>query len=410
MEPILVFGIILFAGFIFGEIASHLKLPKVTGYIIAGILLNPKLAKMIPQHFLDNSAVITEISLAFITFSVGGTLLIPKIRKSGKKIILITLFESELAFLSVAVGFCLLSPIFIHIPAASWATVYIPLSLILGALAAPTDPSSTLAVEHEYHAKGEVTSMIMGVAAFDDIVAIVNYSVAVAIVGILAMNTPFKFDSLFFVIASIAGAILLGVIFGIIMNVITRIISQETEGVLIVVIFSLLALCFSMANVLQVDKLLATMTMGATVVNYNVKQEMIFKMLERYTEELIFVLFFTLSSMHLDFSVLAANYFLIIIFVVLRGIGKVGGAVLGAKIAKSSAKVQKYTAGGLIPQGGIVIGLALLVKQNQGITAIADIILNTIIGATIIHELIGPVCAKLALRKAGELTEKKPTD
>ena len=147
------------------------------------------------------------------------------------------------------------------------------------------------------------------------------------------------------------------------------------------------------------------MAMGAFVVNFNKMREKIFKILERYTEELIFVLFFTISAMHLKFSVLSTSYILILFFVLFRTIGKVAGSKLGAHLAKSSTNVKKYVAGGLIPQGGIVIGLALLLKQNNSFDQIADIIISVIIGATIIHELVGPVIAKISLKKAGEIKE-----
>jgi Kef-type K+ transport system membrane component KefB len=144
--------------------------------------------------------------------------------------------------------------------------------------------------------------------------------------------------------------------------------------------------------------------MGIMVVNRNIKKEKIFKILERYTEELIFVLFFTISAMHLDFSVLTSNYLLIVIFIIFRSAGKFSGTILGGKISKSSPAIQKFTAGGLLPQGGIVIGLALVIKQNPSFGSISDIILNVIIGATIIHEIIGPIASKIALKKAGEIS------
>jgi len=145
--------------------------------------------------------------------------------------------------------------------------------------------------------------------------------------------------------------------------------------------------------------------MGTIVVNYNPKREQIFQVLERYTEQLIFILFFTLSGMHLNFSVLSTYLFLMLFFVLFRAIGKVSGTMLGANLSKSSALVKRYTAGGLIPQGGIVIGLALLIKQNHAFDAISDIIISVIVGATIVHEIIGPVLAKTMLKKAGELEE-----
>jgi len=408
MESLLVVGIIIFTGFILGEILSKIKLPKVTGYILAGVLLNPQLFHIIPTDFTNHTDVITNIALSFITFSVGGTLLYKRIKKLGKGIVFITLFEAEIAFLVVFLGLLVLTPFFLPITGATWFTVFIPLALLLGSLASPTDPSATLAVAHEYKAKGDVSSTIMGVAAFDDALGIINYSLAISIAGILVLNESFSIaSSLIHPLIVIIGAILLGLAIGFVFNVVTRVLKKETEGAFIVIILCFLLLCYGIASVLGVDELLATMTMGAFVVNFNPMREKIFKILERYTEELIFVLFFTLSGMHLNFSVLSTSYLLIIFFVLFRTMGKITGTVLGASLAQSSRTIRKYTAGGLIPQGGIVIGLALLIKQNDAFDAISDIIIGIIIGATIIHELIGPVVSKTVLTKAGEIDHER---
>lgn len=407
MEPILIIGIIIFTGFAGGELCAHFGLPKVTGYILAGLILNPDLTHLIPKSFVAHTTLVTNIALSFITFSVGGTLFFPKIRSMGKSIILITLFEAEFAFLFVVLSFILLAPLVISGPEVPLTSFLIPLSLLLAALASPTDPSATLAVEHEYHAKGEVTSTIMGVAAFDDIFGIVNFSIAVSIAGICITHQPMGIYSIASPLIIISGSIILGCLFGVLLNIFTRIFDKRTEGGLITLIIGLLALCFGLSEVLGLDKLLPTMTMGIIVVNFNLKREEIFKILERYTEELIFVLFFTISAMHLNFSVLISNYLLILIFIIFRTMGKFSGTIVGGKISKGSPSVQKYTAFGLIPQGGIVIGLALVIRQNNAFASISDIILNVIIGTTIVHEIIGPVLSKFALKKAGEITFKK---
>lgn len=407
MQPILIIGIIIFSGFVVGELCTRLGLPKVTGYILAGLILNPNLTHFIPESFIGHTTLVINIALSFITFSVGGTLLFSKIRSLGKSIILITVFEAEFAFLLVAIFFFLLGPVVVSSPEITLVSFFIPLSILLASLASPTDPSATLAVEHEYRAKGEVTSTIMGVAAFDDIFGIINFSLAVSIAGICILHQPFGIYSITQSFFKIFGAIIIGSLFGFFLNILNQIIKKETEGVLITIIIGLLALCCGIAGVLGVDVLLSTMTMGIFVVNFNIKREKIFKILERYTEELIFVLFFTISAMHLNFLVLVTNYLLILFFVVFRSMGKFIGTIIGGKISNSTSAVQKFTTGGLIPQGGIVIGLALVVKQNPAFNSISDIIINVIIGATIIHEILGPVICKFALERAGEITSNK---
>jgi len=344
------------------------------------------------------------MALAFITFSVGGTVFLPRVRELGRSIALITLFEAEFAFLAVVIGFAALTPLLMHGAGLPWAAAILPMSLLAGSLASPTDPSATLAVAHEYRARGDVSSTIMGVAAFDDALGIINYSIAVAAATALARHAGFRVgSSLLAPLMSIAGAAAVGVAFGFVLNGAVRLFGRETEGYLIVPILGLLAACFGVARLVHVDELLATMTMGITVVNTYRQRVRIFGVLERYTEQLIFVLFFTLSGMHLKFSALFAAWGLVLLFVVMRALGKLSGTALGSLLGRAPSSVRKYAGGGLIPQGGIVIGLALLMKQNTALDAFSDTLISLVIGTAVIHELVGPILAKRALQKAGEL-------
>ncbi len=404
MESILIVGIILFAGFLLGELAKFINLPKVTGYIISGILLNPSICHIIPVDFPAHTNLITNIALAFIAFSVGGTLSYPKIKKLGNVILSLTFWEAEFAFLTVAFIFIIAARYFLNIPGASFINVFVPFGLLTASLAVPTDPSATLAVMHEYKAKGDVSSTIMGIAAFDDILGIINYSLAVVVATVLISHTPLTANTVVIKpLIMIGGAFLLGIIFGIIFNVITKLIKRETEGMFIVLIFGLLSLCFGTASLLKIDELLALVSMGCVVVNFNHAHVKIFTMLERYTEELIFVLFFTISGMHLNFSVISENWMLIVLFILFRTIGKYLGVMTGSHLSHASFKIRKYVTGGLIPQGGIVIGLALLTQQEVIFSSFSNILINIIIGATVFHELLGPVAAKISLLKAGEI-------
>jgi len=402
-NPLLILGVLLFVGYVFGEVAEKVRLPKVTGYILAGICLNPRWLHLISERFAEHTGIVTDVSLAFITFEVGGSLVYSRIRKLGRVIVAITVLEAECALLFVGAGFALLLPVMgvAGLPAAAW----LPLAILLGTLASPTDPTATLAVAHEYKAKGQVASTIMGVAALDDVFGIVNYSVGVAVaLLLLRAGGAGLAGSLGAAGLEIVGGIGVGAAFGFAFIAITRLTGRESEGDLIVLVFALLGLCFGVARALGVDELLGTMTMGAVVANFCPLEKTVFRILARYTEELIFVFFFTLSGMHLDFSVLSRSLGLVALFVALRAAGKLFGAFAGASLASAPRKVKHYAALGLIPQGGIVIGLALLVKANPAFAGWSDVLVGVVIGATVLHELIGPILSRAALKMAGEIS------
>jgi len=114
-------------------------------------------------------------------------------------------------------------------------------------------------------------------------------------------------------------------------------------------------------------------------------------------------MFFTISGMFLDFSVLSETAVIVGLYTVFRLAGKFSGTMIGAHISGASAPIKKYTALGLIPSGGIIVGLALMLKGYPDYNQISGIIINTVIGATVIHELAGPLFVKIALTKTGEI-------
>jgi Kef-type K+ transport system membrane component KefB len=400
----LVVGTLLAVGLLLGRVARWLGLPKVTGYIVGGMLLNPQVTHLIPEDFTRHTDLVMNVCLSLITFAVGGSLLAARIRSLGKTIVTITLFEAEGAALCVAFGMVAAFSVFEGFVPQAWVGAVIPMSVIMGALAAPTDPSATLAVTHEFHAKGRVTSTIMGVAGMDDVLGIINYSVATNIAYALLLHTSLNVSSsLLYPFVTIAGGIVTGAVFGSLMNLITAKVELETEGTLIVVILALLCLCFGAARLLGVDELLATMSMGIVVVNFHRDYKRVFALLERYTEELVFAFFFTLSGMSLNVGTLLRTLPLVALFVVLRALGKLSGAVVGAAVSGAPSRVGKLTSLGLIPQGGIVIGLALLLRAKEAFAPVAPTLIAIVIGATVIHELVGPILATLSLRRAGEI-------
>lgn len=397
MDTTLIIGIILLGALIGGELAHAIKLPKITGYILAGIALNPRLVPIIPRDFTDHTEFITNLALAFITFSVGGSLLFPHLKRLGRSILWIALGEAQTAMLVVGTG------IFVAGWLMGWPAPAL-LALLLAPLATPTDPSATLAVAHEYRARGDVTTTIMGVAALDDVLAILNFSLATGLAGLLTASPEANPGMLLWQPTSmILIGVGIGTVGGLAFNTLTELFRRETEGALIVLIFAALTLVFGTVRLWGGDELLGTLSMGTIVANFNPRRQMIFKMLERYTEELIFALFFTLSGMLLDLEMLGATVGLIVGFVVLRSMGKWLGSRGGTALSHASAQVKRHLFWALLPQGGIVIGLALLLKNNPDFTGVADTVMSVTLGATVIHELVGPLLARRALQKAGEI-------
>lgn len=396
-----ILGTLLLSGFMAGRIVSKLGLPEVTGYILAGVLLNPQISGIVSTDFISSSELITNLTLAVITFSVGASLYLPNIRKMGKTIGLVAVFEAEFANLFIAAGFIVLLPALL--PGS--APYAIPLALLFGALGSPTDPSATLAVTREYNCKGPVSRTVLGVAAVDDGIGMINYSVAAAVAAVLLAHSSFTASSVTAPVLRIVTSLITGGAFGSLFSFMEKKKFAKTDSSILAVLLGSLYACYGAAGYLNADSLLAVMTMGFVVVNAGEWCRTIPEKTSGWIEEVVFILFFTVSGMKLDFTVLKSSALAILVFVLLRASGKYIGTSLGAKIAGSPAIVRKYTGFCLIPQGGIVIGLALVLQARPEFSQFSNTLVSVILGTVIVHELIGPLLSKWALKKAGEITQ-----
>ncbi len=404
-DLVLATGLLLFTGFVLGRFAVKAGLPRITGYIFAGLLLNPHLWPVLPQNFDLITSPVTDICLAFITFEIGAELEWDRIKKAGPKVLALTVGESLGAWLAVLAGLLLAGwagLAFDGVPAA----LLPPFALMVAALAAPTDPTATLAVKHEYRARGPVSETITEVAAFDDLMGILLFSI-----GMHAASawTGGDFEGLWAVVReparSISGALAVGVVAGAAFTFFSRAVEARAEGGYIVLLLAVLALAFGVARVWQLDSVLATMTAGVVVGNFHPHRRLLMQIIGRYTEELVFVFFFTLGSTHLDPWLALQMIGLAVGYAALRALGKMGGFGLVGRVLRLPPKVGRLAPLGLIPQGGIVIGLALSVQQSGRFPQFADVLLAVVMAATLIHEFVGPILARTALRRAGETRE-----
>lgn len=407
MNTLLVLGFLVIVGYFIGQLCEIVGVPKIIGYIFTGILFSPNTMSMIPADFIKNTESLLSISLAFITFEVGGELKWSKLKKRERDIFSITAMASVVPFILIAGLFYLFAILFPWYLPFGDVSVIIAFSILLAALASPTDPTATLAVIRQYEAEGKVKDTILGVAAIDDALGIFVFSLGIAFSSFLLQESGNVQQSLYFAIHHVGGGILIGLAAAVVMDIFLNYSDKiKGEGNWIIITLSLIAICYGAAAYFEVDELLACMLMGLIVVNTSESHELVFGTLKRYTEELIFLFFFLLSGLQLNVQMIPQALLPVIVFVLLRMAGKYTGSYIGAAFVKSEDKIKKYTAGGLIPQGGIVIGLALLLNQYEAFSEVYDILLAVIMGSVIINEIAGPLAAIYSLRKAGETSRE----
>ncbi|MCK5505098.1 MAG: cation:proton antiporter, partial [Thermodesulfovibrionia bacterium] len=185
LHPLVYIGLLLILSHAAGKIANYFKSPRVTGYLVAGMLLSPSMLGLFHESLIkEELALITDIALAIIAFSIGGSLGLAKLRKLGKQILWITFTTAFGAFIitSVSLTACFyLVHTFSGNQSSFWMTLYFPVALVIGAMSSATAPAAVLAIVHEYKAKGPFTSILLGVVALDDGLAILFFAFASAI-------------------------------------------------------------------------------------------------------------------------------------------------------------------------------------------------------------------------------------
>ncbi|NPA36081.1 MAG: hypothetical protein GXO47_04440 [Chlorobi bacterium] len=401
---ILYLGVILLAGYFFSVISEKVGFPKIMGYLTAGIILNPQLTDIIPADFNSIADQVTTFCLAFITFEIGSSFSINDLRDTGRKYFTLAFYESFTAFTFVLIGFFAIT-LWVFPIAGLGMHLVVAFTLLLASLAAPTDPSATLAVIHEYKAKGPVTKAILGAAAFDDIVTLFLFSFSLSFARSYVGTSDVSFFTvLSHILYKITGAVVTGVIFGFIFNKTVSLLKITERKAQVVIFLGFLSFTFGVATWLEMDELFSTLTLGFMVRNFNVYKKQILELTEQGLEDLFFLIFFVFNAMAFDFSSTNLSIVLsIFLFILIRATGKYTGMYIGTHKLKMDKKVKKYAFAGLIPQGGIVLGLSLMLSSEPEFKGFANILSGIIMGATILHEFMGPVIAHITLKKAGEI-------
>ncbi len=398
MNLVLAIGIIIVIGFLGGLVTEKIKFPRITGYIIIGILLSPSLLNIISAATIENLDIMTNIALGIIAFLIGGSLHLETLRKLGRSIAWITPFESLSAWLLVTLLLVFLSPLILSIPNATWSQTYFPIALIIGAIASATAPGATMAIIHEYKASGPLTTTLLAVVALDDAIAVIAFAIALGISQPLVSGAGgISFYQMLGVpFLHIAEAIAIGILFGFALIYIAKLV--KTPDLLLVIVLGMIMLGDGVAELLGVSAILANMVAGFIVMNKARKREM-FLVVEKI-EEVVYVMLFVLAGLHFDSGAMKVAGLLALLIVLGRYLGKYFGTRAGATISHAPGEVKKYLGLALLPQAGVALGLVLLAKR--AFPTFGAIMVNAVLASVIINELVTPPLTKYAIFKAGE--------
>jgi len=399
MNIIFALGIFLLVGYLSGRVASRFKIPEITGYIVAGILIGPSVFHLIPESITEHKLdFVVDLALGLIAFSIGGGLNLKQVGKLGKSILSITLFQCIGAFLLVTLSIFLFSNVL-----RGDRPGLLSLSLLLGAIASATAPAATIAVINELKAKGPFTTTLLSVVALDDALAIGIFGIAHAFAISLLGKGGSTLQMVSSPVREIFGSLILGGAAGYILHLIFPFFKTRRE-ILMIVLGSVLFIS-GCAVALHFSSLLTNISAGFVVVNLARRNQRFVTSLDDFTPP-IYAVFFVLAGTHLKFAMLAKVGLLGLIFILARCIGKIGGTFVGGHISKTPDIVKKWLGISLLPQAGVAVGLALIAYENPILAPYSDILINVVLASVAINEIIGPPATALALRKSKEVNLK----
>ena len=422
MAILLPLSIAMLSGLLLSRLAKLLNLPAVTAYLVAGILIGPYLlGKLgaswgVPIGFLSMEHLelfdlFGKVALGFIAFSIGNEFRVPQLKKIGKQATIVGIVQA--VFTTLLVDAALIALHFI-IP----KQFPIEAAIILGAIASATAPAATLMVVKQYKAKGPVTDMLLPVVALDDAVGLILFAISFGIAKAVGSSNPDLISILVDPLVEIIASVGLGAVMGFLFSFCERFFHSRSKRLAVSVAFVLMTIAlstleFKLGKVhLRFSSLLVCMMLGTVFCNICDFSEELMDRLDRWTAPL-FIIFFVLSGAELELSVFTNLIIVLIgiVYLVFRSAGKYTGALLSSKWANCDEKIVKYLGITLLPQAGVALGMADMVKDYTGFagTDIATIVMSITLFAVLVYELVGPAMTKIALTKAGDINPEGKT-
>lgn len=391
-------GIMLLAGYMLGIMIARIGLPEITGYIIAGILIGESALGIVPFEMTASMKVVNEVALGFIALTIGSEFSYIKLKRIGKMVFSITVFQLLFAFIIILSAMLLIG-------------LELPFALIIASIGTASSPAVIVAVVQSLRAHGTFIDALYGVVALLDAGTVVlfgiSFSIAAGIMGLTGAGVS-NFDLFIGAISEVFFSIIIGIIMGLIIHFSIKTKTRNNEILLIIlgIAFTFTAI----AIVFHLSPLLINMTAGAIMVNISARHNRVFRILEPMTPP-IYALFFILAGSELRISLLLQSRILLIggVYILSRTLSKYLGVYIGACLTHAGKNIKKYLGLCMFPQAGVSLGLILFVQASPVSEAMTDsqvFLTNTLVNIVLLsvffNQLIGPPIAKYAIIKGNK--------
>ncbi len=393
ISPYLSLGFLMLTGYLTGLAAREIGLPALTGYLVAGMVFGPFCLDIISLSDIHDLELINAIALSFIAITAGGELRMASLKRDSRAIGLITLSHTVLilaaCILILGIWFTL-SP-----PGGTTAIQGMMMAILLAVVAVAKSPASTIAIINEFKAKGPFTDVVLGVTMVKDVVVLVLFAIAMAVVRSMDTGTALSLGFLGHLLIQILISIAAGCVFGILMILFYRFVAKEVS--VFIVLASLTA--HELALVVGLEHMLMCMVAGFVVQNFSRRGGLMIEGIER-SQLPIYVIFFSIAGAGLDFTHFGGVWLIVLVFVLLRTALVYGATWLGGRLANCSRTVNRYAWTGFLTNAGLTLSIVIVVQRT--FPHWGEMFKAIVISVIAINQIAGPVLFKIGLQKSGE--------
>ncbi len=394
-------GFILIFAFLFGKRTAALKLPQLTGFILAGILCGPFVLKFISAPEVENLQLLDGLALSLIALTAGGEMHWDRLKPRFRAISAVVIFQTLFIILGF-LGFGLLV-----LPWFGWLvpggfSQLLAFSLLLGTLATATSPSTTIAVITETRAEGKHTDLILSGAVVKDFAVIGIFAFSLSFSD--ALVTPDRGFSIGF-LATILQEVGISLALGVAIGVLIILYLRYIKGELSVFILGVAFFTYEISHSYGYHPLLICLLAGFIVQNYSAQGDRLIQALEKVATP-VYVVFFAISGASLDLGALRQGWLLALLCFLWRGVLKFAGTYVGARVSGEDVRFRRYGWSGYVAQAGVTLGMAIVVGET--FSGWGEAFKALILAVIALNQVIGPVLLQKFLIKSGETGRRVP--
>jgi Kef-type K+ transport system membrane component KefB len=399
-SALLALGSLIIGGVLCGELAARLRVPRITGYLVLGMLAGPHALALETAGDAELLRLFEDLALGLIALTAGGEFRVVVVRRRLRPLLAITAAHTfGILFLVAGVLWCLLMIVPFLGPAS--AAEMVAGVALLGVIAVAVSPATTIAVITDLRARGEMVETVLGVTILKDLVIILLFTVVSGMAMVSVGGGVFDFDALAHVAAEIGASLLIGCVLGAMLGL--YLLKVGRLAPLTVVLLALASAELGRGEWLE--HLLVCMAAGFAARNLFPRVAGDFLDALEQSSHPIYVIFFALVGAGLDIGIFAAVWLPAMIYVVVR-LGAVWLTTrFPAAIAGSGPGVVQFGWMGFVAQAGLSLGLAARIQRE--LPGVGETVATVVVAAVVFNQLAGPILWERAIVTTGEGERKK---